>query len=283
MPCDAKNPAVPPTVLRLPSGAALQRSGSGRTPLLFLHGVGGGAWSWEPQVSALDGVTAYAWEARGHGAADRVADAGLADYHADAREALDVVAAAGPAFVIGHSMGGLLAMALAAERPEAIRGLCLVDPVYAPDGGTHAGGLLAALARVALPPLVRDLERNGAFSRALGRFVFVRSFADRGCMERAWARQRTQIPFEYPKMMFEAFDGTAGFPNRAFAREFSMPTLLLEPSASAPRFPTLLADLERLDDRFTHVAVDGGHYLQLDRSADDVSRALKDFVTRWSQ
>jgi hypothetical protein len=120
-------------------------------------------------------------------------------------------------------------------------------------------------------------------ARAIGRMVFVRSFEDRACMERAWMRQRTQVPVEYPKMMYEAFDGTAGFPNRAFAREFTMPTLLLEPTSTAPRFPTLYADLEKLGDRFTHLAVDGGHYLQLDRTSELVSSALREFVTRWSQ
>jgi pimeloyl-ACP methyl ester carboxylesterase len=184
-------------------------------------------------------------------------------------------------------MGGLLAMAIAADRPYAVRGLALVDPVYAPaggaGGGTHAGGLLANVARVALRPLVRDMERDGPVTRALGRRVFAAAFEDRACMERAWRRQRTQVPVEYPKMMYEAFEGTTGFPNRAFARELAMPTLLLEPRAAAPRFPELLADLARLGRRFTHVTLDGGHYLQLDRSAADVSHALGEFVARWSQ
>jgi len=180
-------------------------------------------------------------------------------------------------------MGGLLALALAAERPEATRGLALVDPVYAPNGDRHGGGAFAGIARVLMRPFARDLERNGILARSLGRWVFARSFDDRASMERAWKHQRTQVPFEYPKMLYEAFEGTTGFPNRAFARELEMPTLLLEPRASSPRFPELLADLERLGSRFTHVAIDGGHYLQLDRSAAHVTRALREFVTEWSQ
>lgn len=59
-------------------------------PILFLHGVGGAAWSWAPQREALrDAFTCFTWEGRGHGEAPRVADAGLADYYQDAREALD--------------------------------------------------------------------------------------------------------------------------------------------------------------------------------------------------
>lgn len=275
----------PVSIVRLAGGSAILRAGSGRTPVLFLHGVGGAAWSWEPQCEGLagDDVSLHVWEARGHGVAAHVSDAGLAEYYADAREALDrVVADCGPAFVVGHSMGGLLAMALAAERPYAVRALALVDPVYAPDGGTHAAGPIARLAKAALRPLVRDVERNGPVARALARLVFTAAFVDRGCMERAWRRQRTQVPPEYPKMMYEAFDGPTGFPNRAFARELAMPTLLLEPRAGSPRFPALVAEFERLGKRFTHLAIDGGHYLQLDRSAALVTRALRDFVRRWS-
>jgi pimeloyl-ACP methyl ester carboxylesterase len=278
--------AVPSvSIVRLPGGSALQRSGAGAASILFLHGVAGGAWSWEPQVRALAQRFHLAvWEARGHGLANRVEDAGLSDYFADALEALDtVVACDGPAFVAGHSMGGLLAMALAAERPEAVRGLALIDPVYAPEGGRHGGGALASGARVLLRPLVRDLERNGPATRALGRWVFARAFEDRACRERAWRRQRAQVPVEYPKMMYEAFEGTTGFPNRAFAREFAMPALLVEPRSSAPRFPELLGDLAHLGDRFSYLALDGGHYLQLDRSAAQVTHALAEFVTRWSR
>jgi pimeloyl-ACP methyl ester carboxylesterase len=274
-------------IMRLPSGGALHVWGpAGALPLLFYHGVSGGAWSWEPQLAALSGdIRCYAWEARGHGLARAVTDAGLGDYYVDAHEALDAVTAAdGPPFVAGHSMGGLLALALSAERPADVRGTALVDPVYAPDGGAHAGPLFAAFARRAVRPLVGSLQRNGPLAQRVGRAIFKESFVERACMERAWRRQRTQVPLEYPKMMYEAFDGPTRFPNRAFARELAGPVLLLEPEANArPRFPQLVAELERLGDRFTYLALDGGHYLQLDRSAAHVTRALREFVTRWSR
>ena len=71
---------------------------------------------------------------------------GSAEYFTDASEALDRDArSAGPVMVAGHSMGGLLAMALAAERPADVAGLVLVEPVYNPSGTPHAAGLLAAV------------------------------------------------------------------------------------------------------------------------------------------
>ena len=228
----------------------------------------------------------YVFEARGHGLAARVDDAGLGDYYADAGEALDRVRAdAGAPFVIGHSMGGLLAMALGAARPNDVRGLILLEPVYAPNGGAHLGGVFARVARSVFAPLVRSMVRDGALARATSRYVFRASFADRGCMERAWTRQRSQVPPEYPKMMYEAFEGPTDFPNRAFARELTMPTLLVEGSVARrrPRFPELVAELECQGDRFTYLVLEGGHYLQLDRSAPRVTAALETFVTTWSR
>ncbi|GAC1399207.1 MAG: hypothetical protein NVS1B2_18770 [Vulcanimicrobiaceae bacterium] len=272
-------------ILRLPSGGVLHVTGrDGAAPLLFLHGVGGGAWSFAPQIASLSvDRCCHAWEARGHGDARRVADAGLGDYFVDAREALDaVVATAGAPWIVGHSMGGLLALALAAERGPDVRGLVLVDPVYAPDGGTHLQGRSGRIARRLMAPFVASMMRDGRLARTLARMVFAASFVDRDCMTRAWARQRTQVPVEYPKMMYEAFDGPTNFPNRAFAREIDVPTLLLEPAASArPRFPKLVAELERLGDRFNYLVLDGGHYLQLDRSAARLSASVARFVARW--
>ena len=276
------------SVERLSSGSALRfagASGSLAAPVLFLHGVGGGAWSWRPQAEACSTKRpTYVWEARGHGSAARVADAGLGEYYVDATEALAAVEAAhgAPAWVVGHSMGGLLALALAAERPASVRGLVLVDPVYAPEGGAHGGKAFAAIMRRCVVPLVNSIGADGPLSRAVSRWVFGASFLDRACMLRAWRSQRTQVPVEYPKMMYEAFDGPTGFPNRAFAREITQPTLLMEPLGSeGRRLVDLAADLAPLRERFTGVALDGGHYLQLDRSGPRVTRELVAFLARW--
>jgi hypothetical protein len=162
--------------------------------------------------------------------------------------------------------------------------LGLIDPVYAPDGGRHFGAL-AGLGRAAMGPLVGSLRSGGAVAAGVSRWVFDAAFEDRTARERSWRRQRSQVPVEYPKMMFEAFDGPTGFPNRAFARELTQPVVFVEGTSArkAPRFPEAVNELRlRLGERFTYHAVEGGHYLQLDRSAPAVSRLLRDFVKRWA-
>jgi hypothetical protein len=51
--------------MHLPSGGLIDRVGtSGGRPILFLRGVGGGAWSWRPQIAELGADFAcYGWEA----------------------------------------------------------------------------------------------------------------------------------------------------------------------------------------------------------------------------
>ena len=81
----------------------------GRPPLLFVHGLGHGAWCWEHWLGAAAdaGYPAYAVSLRGHAASSgRLRTARLGQY------VDDVVATAEslprPPVLVGHSMGGLV-------------------------------------------------------------------------------------------------------------------------------------------------------------------------------
>jgi pimeloyl-ACP methyl ester carboxylesterase len=120
---------------------------AGRGRLLLVHGMWGGSWYWRPWLArfADGGWDTWAVNLRGHhgsGPATRVGQAGLADYvgdlHACARALGDVA-------VVGHSMGGLLALALAGTA--AVRAAVLLTS--APPRGILAlrGPVLARLPR----------------------------------------------------------------------------------------------------------------------------------------
>lgn len=283
---------MPSTMTRLPSGGALHH-GPGAPPaappLLMLHGVGGAAWSWAPQLQALQGeLDCWVWEGRGHGAAARVADAGLADYAQDAREALAAVAAAcgRPVALVAHSMGAMLALDLACTRPQAVAGLFLVDPVYAEAGHRPAvlKPLLALLCAL-VSPLVRSYQRDGALSRRVSRAFFRRAFHDGQAMEQAWALQRRQVPLEFPRMLYESIRGVEGFVFRPWAEHLAAPVLLLEarprPGARS-RFAGTVARLRAHGVACEHTVLDGGHYLQLDRP-QEVSALLQAWAQRLSR
>jgi pimeloyl-ACP methyl ester carboxylesterase len=262
-------------VIHLPSGGALHVEGVEHAPaVLFVHGVGGGAWSWAPQRTAF-AVThrVYTWEARGHGSASRVADAGFADYLLDAREALAIAGADDAPAVVGHSMGGLIATILAADG-ERVRSLALIDPVYNEDNRAHVSPLWRPLAHALFAPVVRSAQRGGPLARAIGRLIFNASFTDRHAREAAWRAQVTQVPLEFPRMFDEGIAGVTGVPFRPYARDVAVPTLLLN-----GRFPALSAALrERLGPAFHDEHLAGGHYLQLDRPAEVTERLRRFFA-----
>jgi pimeloyl-ACP methyl ester carboxylesterase len=86
-----------------------------RHPLLLVHGMNGGSWYLRSylEAAAEAGWDAWAVNLRGHWGSRPVADFGrvsVLDYVADVR---DCLAALGPAVVLGHSMGGLIAQKIA--------------------------------------------------------------------------------------------------------------------------------------------------------------------------
>jgi pimeloyl-ACP methyl ester carboxylesterase len=115
---------------------------SDRPPLLFVHGLGHGAWAFDNwlDVAAAAGFPAYAVSLRGHGgSAGTVRTARLAQYVDDvvntAREL------PGRAVLIGHSLGGLVVQK-ALARYAAHAGV-LVAPIPAHP----AAGSLLSVAR----------------------------------------------------------------------------------------------------------------------------------------
>jgi pimeloyl-ACP methyl ester carboxylesterase len=96
--------------------------------ILLLHGLMGRATTWWPVAQWL---TRYGHvvgiDARAHGR-NPVQEGRTEDFVADAAE---VARSMGPSVVIGHSMGGLHAWALAAAHPELVRGIIVED--MAPD------------------------------------------------------------------------------------------------------------------------------------------------------
>ncbi|MBB5233946.1 alpha/beta fold hydrolase [Deinococcus budaensis] len=98
-----------------------------RAHVLFLSWLGGSRLGWADVVRELgQDYRALAPDHRDTGDSEACADAfTLADLADDAAAFLRAVAAA-PAFVVGLSMGGMVAQHLALRHPELVRGLVLV-------------------------------------------------------------------------------------------------------------------------------------------------------------
>lgn len=110
--------------------AARDLGGAGSRPLVLLHGLLGSSRNWQSAgaelVSAGDGRHVHALDLRNHGRSpwDR-----RMDYEAMLVDVAEWLSnnVEGPVDLLGHSMGGKVAMALACRQPERVRRLVVVD------------------------------------------------------------------------------------------------------------------------------------------------------------
>jgi pyruvate dehydrogenase E2 component (dihydrolipoamide acetyltransferase) len=147
--------------------------------LVFLHGLGGSLATWQVALGELvEHCRVCAFDLPGHGASARP-DAGGFDYGvaglADAVAAAISAAKLAPAVVVGHSLGGAIAIRLALGWPDLVAGLILVNS--------------AGLGREIAPELldVYDDEPGPAAARALLDLFYEdkRLITDRGVAELA--------------------------------------------------------------------------------------------------
>lgn len=104
-------------------------------PVVLVHGLAASLYDWQflMPVLANNGYRAYALDLLGHGNSPKPDD--IAAYHFDSLSAhfshwLENLELAQPAVLIGHSLGGFLSLHHAANYPEGISGLILIDPFY---------------------------------------------------------------------------------------------------------------------------------------------------------
>lgn len=103
-------------------------------PLVMLHG---GAWRWQEYLSLIPSLGrawhTYAVDLRGNGRSGWVPGRyRLADFADDNAEFVERLNA--PAVLAGHSIGGVVALMVAARRPDRVRGLIIEDVPLTREG-----------------------------------------------------------------------------------------------------------------------------------------------------
>lgn len=98
------------------------RTGEG-PPILLLHGFGGAAWNFTDVAARLPGRHLIAPDLPGHGGSTPLPAPSLAGFADAVAAVLDE-----PVGVVGHSMGGVVALRLAERHPRLVRALVLAAP-----------------------------------------------------------------------------------------------------------------------------------------------------------
>ncbi len=117
------------------------------TPLLFLHGVGGGHHAWEHQIPYFGGLgyPSHAWDQPGYGHSPIVEPYDLEHVCASLALLIESLGSE-PVALIGHSMGGLIAQETYARYPQLIKALalCFTSPAFAGGGSEFTKKFITA-------------------------------------------------------------------------------------------------------------------------------------------
>jgi esterase len=101
--------------------------GDGSTTLVVLHGLMGSTDNWRSVQHALaDSARVIGMDLANHGHSPHVATFTLHSLAVDVCETMDALGIHA-AYVMGHSLGGKVAMLIASEWPERVQGLVIVD------------------------------------------------------------------------------------------------------------------------------------------------------------
>lgn len=112
------------------------RDGQGE-PVIFLHGIGGGAKTFQRQVEGLsDQFDCIAWDAPGYGRSTPLPSVTFETLSAALAQLLDHLGLQS-AHLVGHSLGGMIVQDFVARYPARVRSLVLscTSPAFGrPDG-----------------------------------------------------------------------------------------------------------------------------------------------------
>jgi pimeloyl-ACP methyl ester carboxylesterase len=250
-------PAPTSGTVAAPDGAPIAwwRSGGGDTALVFIHGWSCDREFWREQVPAFeDDYTVVTLDLPGHGASGGSRETWrVGDYGADVAavaEALEL----DRIVLVGHSMGGLVALAAAAELPGRAIAVVAADSLHdaeirypsaetAPmlaafraDYGQSAAGMFIGMAGTAIDPALSEwIAAEGATSRPEVGIALLEDYVDRD---------------------FTPFFREAGVPVRAIN------------AAAGGTIPETRIEANRQYADYDAVILDGvGHFLQLEAPA----------------
>ena len=242
-------------------------------PVVFLHGIGGGARLWTGQLGRLSaGHRAIAWDMPGYGGSAPLGGAPGIDAFAQALAAFVTGLGLDRPVLVGHSIGGMIVQSHLADAVEPVRGAVLAqtspafggrDPAWARDfvaarlGPLDRGESMASLAAASVDGMIGD-EPDPA-GVALARAVMA----------------------ETPPDAYRASTlAMLGFDRREALARISVPLLLLAGTRDQNAPAATMAKMAERVRGAEIVTVQGaGHLLMLERPAA-FDAALASFLAR---
>lgn len=242
---------------------AMEQVGAG-TPFLMVHGFTGAKEDFADHAACFARhSTVLTFDLRGHGASDHPADLESYSFDLLAADTLAVADAHGAErfVLLGHSMGGMVALRVVLEHPERVAGLVLMDTAPGKPQGIDAD-MAEVAAQLALEDGMAELRILLDAANPLGSEADQRVRAERpGYIEfgaRKWAAVE---PAAYAALLREIVHQ----PDRLDAmRAISCPTLVIVGEQDEPFLDDSWAMAAAIPGAELLVIPDAGHSPQFE-------------------
>ncbi len=190
---------------------------------------------------------------------------------------------------VGHSMGGVMTLWAAVDRPDLFRAVVLIDPVILPPQWLLLARLLRWFGVEPRPSLVRGaLHRRRTWPGREECFAYFRTkpFFARWPDESLWAyveagtrpRPDGGVELVYPPEWEARIFSTIPTDIWRDVPRLRLPTLIIRGEHSGTFFPPALRRMERVLPHARSVVIpDAGHMVPLERPAE-VGAAIREFL-----
>jgi pimeloyl-ACP methyl ester carboxylesterase len=257
----------------------LEWNPAGRATVILLHGNCANAWWWEPLARLMPSdIRLIALDQRGHGDSEWVRPAAYspADYARDLVDFVGHVAERrGKPFVVGHSMGGINALAFARDHGDLTCAVAAIDvAIRSSRGRDRYLRRLKALPTVTYPDLETALERfrlmpdEGVIAPDVLREIAHKSLA------------RTDDGRWTLKFDRESFFGSDGIDVVEAIKMIAIPTLLVRAERSRIMTAESAAAACNTNSRVRLVEIAAAHHHVILENPSAIARTLSEFIAR---
>ena len=233
----------------------------GREVVLFIHGAGGGQYTWSYQKAFFEKrFNPIIIELPGHGASEGEGEEEIGRYAEHVYSFLKALALSN-VFLVGHSMGGAIVQTLALTHPEVIKGISLV--------GTGA--------RLRVFPMILDGIRNDFAEtvRKITQFAYSRDtpseMIDRGVTDMMRCR---------PEILYGDFLACDRFDLMNEVEKVNLPTLIIcgnEDELTPVKYSQFLHS--RMKGSRLEILPEAGHMVMME-SAGTFNEKIGEFITQ---